>query len=329
MKKLFSFNSELNKVTGVQKVLLDIHQAVKDTYKAKIVGTIPYSRVNKNHHIEEHEYVQYHNPFMFYNSIVIVHERKFLLMFWLLNHLLFQRIKLVYVHHNLFNDHRLLSVMPKTVVSISERSTQNLVEFFRVPPQNIHKIYNCVIDKHPNQRNYHTKDKITLVYPARINQIKRQDEVYKQLKGKIDKRIQILFAGEGPNYQELKSLIGEDTQFKCLGFVSDIIGLLQQSDYMMLFSSKEGLPITLIEAAMCYTPIVCNDVGGNCEIARDGQNAFVAKDWDDLICTINRLPTLNASIYMRMAERSREIYEQNFTFEKFKKNYLNLLNHLI
>lgn len=96
----------------------------------------------------------------------------------------------------------------------------------------------------------------------------------------------------------------------------------------MLFSSKEGLPITLIEAAMCYTPIVCNDVGGNCEIARDGQNAFVAKDWDDLICTINRLPTLNASIYMRMAERSREIYEQNFTFEKFKENYLNLLNHL-
>ena len=328
MKKLFSFNSELNKVTGVQKVLLDIHHAVKDTYNAKIVGTIPYGQVNKNHGITQSEYKRFKNPFMFYNSIVIVHERKFLLMFWLMNHLLFQRIKLVYVHHNLFNDHRLLSVMPKTVVSISERTTRNLIEFFRVPPQNIHKIYNCVKEKHPSQRTYHINDKITLVYPARINQVKRQDEVYKQLKGKIDKRIQILFAGEGPNYQALKSLVGEDEQFKCLGFVDDIIGLLQQSDYMMLFSSKEGLPITLIEAAMCYTPIVCNDVGGNCEIARNGQNAFVANDWEELIRTVNRLPTLDATTYMYMANRSREIYEQNFTFEKFKNNYLNLLNHL-
>lgn len=328
MKKLFSFNSELNKVTGVQKVLLDIHQAVKDMYEAKIVGTMPYRQINKNHGITESEYLRFKNPFMFYNSIVIVHERKFLLMFWLLNHLLFQRIRLVYVHHNLFNDHRLLSVMPKTVVSISERTTRNLIEFFRVPPQNIHKIYNCVKDKRPSRRTYRINDKITLVYPARINQVKRQDEVYKQLKGKIDKKIQILFAGEGPNYQALKSLVGEDEQFKCLGFVNDIIGLLQQSDYMMLFSSKEGLPITLIEAAMCYTPIVCNDVGGNCEIARNGQNAFVANDWEELIRTVNRLPTLDATTYMYMANRSREIYEQNFTFEKFKNNYLNLLNHL-
>lgn len=79
---------------------------------------------------------------------------------------------------------------------------------------------------------------------------------------------------------------------------------------------------------MCYTPIVCNDVGGNCEIARNGQNAFVANDWEELIHTVNRLPTLDATTYMYMANRSREIYEQNFTFEKFKNNYINLLNHL-
>ena len=94
MKKLFSFNSELNKVTGVQKVLLDIHHAVKDTYNAKIVGTIPYGQVNKNHGITQSEYIQFKNPFIFYNSIVIVHERKFLLMFWLMNHLLFQAFKI-------------------------------------------------------------------------------------------------------------------------------------------------------------------------------------------------------------------------------------------
>lgn len=29
----------------------------------------------------------------------------------------------------------------------------------------------------------------------------------------------------------------------------------------MLFSTTEGLPITLIEASMCGCPIICNDVG--------------------------------------------------------------------
>ena len=38
--KIFQFNSELHKVTGVQKVLMDIHHAVKDKYDAKIVGAV-------------------------------------------------------------------------------------------------------------------------------------------------------------------------------------------------------------------------------------------------------------------------------------------------
>lgn len=41
-RKVFSFNSELYKVTGVQKVLMDIHHAVKEDYDAIIVGTVSY-----------------------------------------------------------------------------------------------------------------------------------------------------------------------------------------------------------------------------------------------------------------------------------------------
>lgn len=328
MKKLFSFNSELDKVTGVQKVLLDIHQAVKDTYKAKIVGTIPYSRVNKNHHIEEHEYVQFRNPFMFYNSIVIVHERKFLLMFWLLNHLLFQRIKLVYVHHNVFYNHRKMSIMPKTVVAISDEGIENLKSYFKVPKEHIHKIYNCVVDVRPKARSFERKEQITLLYPARINKVKRQVEVYRHLKDKLDKRIRILFAGEGPYYSALKEAVGNDGRFVCLGFRNDVTELLQQCDYMLLFSSQEGLPITLIEAAMCATPIICNNVGGNCEIACNGQNAFVVNEWNELAERLNSLFDMESETYLQMAHNSRRIYEENFTFEKFKTNYLTLLSGL-
>lgn len=46
-RKVFSFNSELYKVTGVQKVLMDIHHAVKEDYDAIIVGTVSYGMVDK------------------------------------------------------------------------------------------------------------------------------------------------------------------------------------------------------------------------------------------------------------------------------------------
>lgn len=40
-RKIFSIDTQLYKVTGVEKVLLDIHHAVRNDYEAKIVGTIP------------------------------------------------------------------------------------------------------------------------------------------------------------------------------------------------------------------------------------------------------------------------------------------------
>ena len=52
-RKVFSFNSELYKVTGVQKVLMDIHHAVKEDYDAIIVGTVSYGMVDKSHQIFE------------------------------------------------------------------------------------------------------------------------------------------------------------------------------------------------------------------------------------------------------------------------------------
>lgn len=74
-RKVFSFNSELYKVTGVQKVLMDIHHAVKEDYDAIIVGTVSYGMVDKSHQIFEDEY-NYQNfyefPIKSLNYLVII-----------------------------------------------------------------------------------------------------------------------------------------------------------------------------------------------------------------------------------------------------------------
>ena len=327
-RKVFSFNSELYKVTGVQKVLMDIHHAVKEDYDAIIVGTVSYGMVDKSHQIFEDEYKQFKNPFMFYDSIVVLHERKFLLLFWILNHIFFQHIKLVYVHHNIFHNHKVMAIMPTTVVSISDKCTENLMNYFKVPKRHIHKISNCVRELYPHFHDCPQADYISIIYPARINNIKRQIEVYKHLKGKVKEQIKIKFVGTGPCYEELRKIIAGDSQFECLGFRNDVLDLLQKSNYMMLFSTTEGLPITLIEASMCGCPIICNDVGGNLEIAHDGENAFIANSWNELVCVLNSLLDIPKDDYMAMCAKSREIYLSRFTFDMFKQKYLELFSIL-
>lgn len=327
MKKLYSFNSELYRVTGVQKVLMDVHHAVSGEYDARIVGTIPFDRIHKDLEIDKKEYVRFRNPFMFHHSIVIVHERKFLFFFWLLNFVLFQSIKLVYVHHNVFYNHRRMSVMPKTVVAISDEGVRNLHEFFRVPMEHIHKIYNCVEDIQPQPHKTYAGGMVKLLYPARANRQKRQLEIVERLQGKLGDNIKILFAGVGPNFEVLKEAVKGDGHFECLGYRSDIYALLQECDYMMLFSEHEGLPISLIEADMIGVPVVCSRVGGNPEIVKSGVNGFVVEkdDWEGLATVLNRLPAIDGQEYDKMAANGRTLYEENFTFPAFKQAYLNLL----
>ena len=43
MKKVYSFNSELFKITGVQKVVMDVHHSIMDDYDTNIVGTVPFN----------------------------------------------------------------------------------------------------------------------------------------------------------------------------------------------------------------------------------------------------------------------------------------------
>lgn len=327
-RKVFSIDFQLYKVTGVEKVMLNIHHAIQDEYEAKIVGNIPYYKIRKEHRILDCEYLQFKNFFMFRNSIVIVHERRLLLLFWLLNHLLFQNIKIIYVHHSLFYNHKLTTLLPKTIVAIADKGIENLTQFFGAPISSIIKIYNCVDDDYDHPHAPMNRKNITLILPGRINYMKRQVEIVQQLAGKIDPHIKILFVGDGPQLDELRTSCEDKDNFVVLGFRDDVKELLRKADYMLLYSVQEGLPITLIEATMIGMPIICNDVGGNKEICHHGKNGWVINNWDDLVYTLNNLHNVTSEEYIMMCKESRRIYKENFTFEIFKQKYLNLLSSM-
>ncbi|HWT11946.1 MAG TPA: glycosyltransferase [Allosphingosinicella sp.] len=85
-------------------------------------------------------------------------------------------------------------------------------------------------------------------------------------------------AGEGGERGRIERLVEEHGlggHFHLLGARSDVAALMQEADALVNSSAHEGLPITLIEAAMSGLPAVATDVGGNAEVVLDGVSGYV------------------------------------------------------
>jgi len=90
--------------------------------------------------------------------------------------------------------------------------------------------------------------------------------------------VRFAIAGEGPERGKIESLIearGLAGRFELIGARPDVAELMAEADLLVNSSAHEGLPITLIEAAMSGLPAIASDVGGNAEVVRDGQSGFV------------------------------------------------------
>lgn len=94
-----------------------------------------------------------------------------------------------------------------------------------------------------------------------------------------DRNWQLNIYGKGYGKSYLKDLakwydIEEKVKFH--GHVSSATEIWERNHILLIPSAGEGLPISLIEAAICGRTAVVTDVGGNTEIIEDGINGFVA-----------------------------------------------------
>lgn len=61
------------------------------------------------------------------------------------------------------------------------------------------------------------------------------------------------------------------------GFTNDVNAIWNENHILLMPSTLEGTPLTLIEAMLCGRTAVVSDVGGNAELIEDGLNGFVAE----------------------------------------------------
>ena len=125
----------------------------------------------------------------------------------------------------------------------------------------------------------------------------------------------------------------ELTDFKdiyYLGNIKNIRKYWQESDIAILLSKREGLPLSLLEAAATGRPIISTDVTGSREIAINDYNSINIKLGSILECS-NAILKLskNKTLRKKYGKNSRKLVEGNMALEQVNYQYYSLYEDMI
>lgn len=142
----------------------------------------------------------------------------------------------------------------------------------------------------------------------------------------------LLLAGDGAernNREQMAQELGlKNVRF--LGFRSDVPDLLAASDFFVLPSLTEGLPLSILEAMSHGLPTVATDVGGIPELITNGQEGFLVPVNDPALLaqaieTVIRNPALRDEIGAKAHRKA----ETEFSFTRMTRDYETLYTSLL
>jgi glycosyltransferase involved in cell wall biosynthesis len=117
---------------------------------------------------------------------------------------------------------------------------------------------------------------------------------------------------------------------RLLGPRQDIAAVLRAADLFALASSREGLPLVILEAQACGTPVVAYPAPGTPEIVRDGETGLLARQDDvaHLAACIGRVLT-DPGLRTHLARAARAQVVSAFTLERQADRQARLLDELV
>ena len=120
------------------------------------------------------------------------------------------------------------------------------------------------------------------------------------------------------------------TNVSVLGFVEDIAALWARAHIAVLPSQREGLPLSLLEAAACGRPLIATDVPGCRAITRSGINGFLVPlgAIDALADAIDRLAA-DAELRREFGRASRELAENEFSAARIGRDLMLFYQRLL
>ncbi len=228
-------------------------------------------------------------------------------------------------------------------IAVSEAGRRDLIEGAGVPALKVELIHNGIeeqkIDPAQSQdlrREFgcQTGDKLT-VFVGRLAYHKGAG-FFADAAGEVSRRLpntRFVMVGEGPMETELRrrsEVVPLAERLIIAGRREDAVAVIAAADLFVLPSLSEGLPLTLLEAAMGGRAMVASDVGGIPEIVRDGETGLLTPPGDKRALTgaIKRL-LINKAEREGMGTAARHLWSREFIADKMvdrlEELYANIL----
>ncbi|MGD0568931.1 MAG: glycosyltransferase [Candidatus Sulfotelmatobacter sp.] len=145
--------------------------------------------------------------------------------------------------------------------------------------------------------------------------------------------VEFLLVGDGPLRPGLESMaveLGIAGKVNFAGERHDIPAILSSMDVSVLISSSESLSNVILESMAAGVPVVATDVGGNPELARDGETGSLVPPGDqprlvDALLRLARDPSLRQHFSQRGREFARSSFHIDVISQRYEELYLSLL----
>ncbi len=139
-----------------------------------------------------------------------------------------------------------------------------------------------------------------------------------------------LLIGDGEMRDELERSVerlGLSGHAILLGKRTDVMGLIQLMDVLVMSSTTEGFPNVLLEAAVANTPVVTTAAGGAVEVVQDGQTGFIVPVGDagamaTRVLELLREPALAKAIAEAALDRVRRCFSADRMASEIQTCYL-------
>jgi len=180
--------------------------------------------------------------------------------------------------------------------------------------------------------DYPTGPVVSFLYLGRVMRSKgigQLIEAARRLKVEYPDKFSVTLIGyhEGDIVEEVERAALEGV-VRYAGFQKDIKFFLRNAHCVVLPSYyKEGLPVSLLEAAACARPLIASDISGCREVVDDGVNGYLCRvrDAESLYGCLKRFLEISDERRAEMGESSRRKVEAEFDRREVVSKVADLL----
>ncbi|MFW5775419.1 MAG: glycosyltransferase, partial [Chitinivibrionales bacterium] len=234
---------------------------------------------------------------------------------------------------------RLLSCFVYRMIGVSEDTSQNLRHYEKIASKRLMTIpngidpdpYTVAIDRNAvRERLGLSQQGLVIGTVARLSPEKTLEDAIEAF-SIVVKRFPdacLLIVGEGPCEEQLRgkaSEMGVAQRVVFAGRHCEIAPLVRAMDVFVLSSSREGLPMAVLEAMAGGCPIVSYAVGGVPSAIKDGQSGYLVHP-GDIESLARRIKELldRPALRMQFGENAQMLFAKQFSAEPMTRAYERL-----